>query len=193
MSIEAGRAGQGKHTCSARHGMGPVTSGGSSKVQVGRVVRGQGSGTYADWEEQEQRPWWEGGGGRGRARYMAQSSMRGRSRQRANSRKGACERDCRAEGDGQLGREGQGTESCGMPDAAAASAGWSHGHTVHVPAWRAPLAAGNTEVYAMGWRASVSLRAPERAGKTAGDSEGGRERSQKPQRVTAPGRARERG
>lgn len=83
--VGQGRAGQGKHTCSARHGMGPVTSGGSSKVQVGRVVRGQGSGTYADWEEQEQRPWWEGGGGRGRARYMAQSSMRGRSRQRAKS------------------------------------------------------------------------------------------------------------
>lgn len=107
--------------------MGPVTSGGSSKVQVGRVVRGQGSGTYADWGEQ--RPWCEGGGGRGRARYMAQSSMRGRSRQRAKIRKGACERDCRAEGEGQLGREGQGTESCGMPDAAAASAGWSHGQT----------------------------------------------------------------
>lgn len=34
-------------------------------------------------------------------------------------------RDCRAEGEGQLGREDQGTESCGMPDAAAASAGWS--------------------------------------------------------------------
>lgn len=35
-----GRARQGKHTCSARHGMGPVTSGGSSEVQVvGRVVR----------------------------------------------------------------------------------------------------------------------------------------------------------
>lgn len=39
-------------------------------------------------------------------------------------------RDCRAAREGQLGREGQGTESCGMPDAAAASAGWSHGHTV---------------------------------------------------------------
>lgn len=48
-------------------------------------------------------------------------------------------RDCRAEGDGQLGREGQGTESCGMPDAAAASAGWSHGYTVHGPAWESAV------------------------------------------------------
>lgn len=68
-------------------------------------------------------------------------------------------RDCRAQGEGQLGREGQGTESCGMPDAAAASAGWSHGHTVYGPAWRAPPAAGDTEeVHAIGWRAAVSLR-----------------------------------
>lgn len=55
-------------------------------------------------------------------------------------------RDCRAEGEGQLGREGQGTESCGMPDAAAASAGWepwAHGTWPGVGERR--VADGNTE------------------------------------------------
>lgn len=69
---------------------------------------------------------------------MAQSSMRGRSRQRAKTER-VHVRDCRAEGEGQLGREGQGTESCGMPDGAAASAGWSHGYTVHGPVWESAV------------------------------------------------------
>lgn len=37
-------------------------------------------------------------------------------------------------------------------------------HTVHVPAWRAPLAAGNTEVYAMGW-AGICLTPGSREGR----------------------------
>lgn len=93
---------------------------------------------------------------------MAQSSMRGRSRQGNVQRAERVHvRDCRAEGEGQLGREGQGTESCGMPDAAAASAGWSHGiHCTWPGVGERRAAAGNTEeVYAIGWRAAVSLRA----------------------------------
>lgn len=91
--IAAGRAGQGKHTCSARHGMGPrkkVTSGGSSEVQMGRVVRGVKVAVPVRTGRNSGLDGWEVQGEGGR-RYMAQSSMRGRSRQRAKSRKGACE------------------------------------------------------------------------------------------------------
>lgn len=69
-------------------------------------------------------------------------------------------RDCRAEDEGQLGREDQGTESCGMPDAAAASAGWSPWTHCMYMARRGerlwPL--GNTEVrYTQLWMAGICL------------------------------------
>lgn len=183
------RAGQGKHTCSARHWLGPqekVTSGGSSEEQMDRVVRevkvavpfraGKSSG-----------PGGRGGAGRGTWPRAACEAEAGNV-QRAER---VHVRDCRAEGEGQLGREGQGTVSCGMPPTPQLQAldGAMDTLYVHGPAWRAALAAGEHggKVCAIGWRASVSLRGSrdDQEG-LSGDGEGVRKRGQKPQRVTAP-------
>lgn len=101
-------------------------------------------------------------------------------------------RDCRAAREGQLGREGQGTESCGMPDAAAASAGWSHGHTVCT--WPGVESASGCWGHGgiRNWMAGVCLTPDfredqDQEGPLVTARDGGRERGQKPQRVTAPG------
>lgn len=100
-------------------------------------------------------------------------------------------RDCRAEGEGQLGREGQGTESCGMPVAAAASAGWEPWtHCTWPRRGRAPC--GRWEHG--GWYNAIACLTPGLRGDQTrmhhplGDGGVGRERSEKPQQVYSSGK-----